>query len=63
MSLAWFLVLINGTPTSFFQSSKGLRRGDPLSPFLFILVMEVLSSILKTAMEGFIKAMFGSRKI
>jgi len=40
-------VLINGEPSPFFHSSRGLRQGFPLSPLLFILVMEGLSLLLK----------------
>ncbi|GJT85375.1 RNA-directed DNA polymerase, eukaryota, partial [Tanacetum coccineum] len=35
-------VIVNGSPTEEFQFHKGLKHGDPLSPFLFILVMESL---------------------
>ncbi|KAJ0471319.1 putative RNA-directed DNA polymerase [Helianthus annuus] len=42
-------VLVNGSPTREFECSRGLRQGDPLSPFLFVIVMEALTGIMKKA--------------
>ena len=55
ISTTKFLVLVNGVPAGFFPSSKGLRQGNPLSPYLFVMGMEVLSVLIRRVVEaGFI---------
>ena len=49
ISRPWISPLINGRGVGFFQSSRGLQQGWPLSPFLYILVAEALSRSLEEA--------------
>ncbi|GJT89350.1 RNA-directed DNA polymerase, eukaryota, reverse transcriptase zinc-binding domain protein [Tanacetum coccineum] len=45
-------ILVNGSPTSEFSLKRGLRQGDPLSLFLFIIVMEGLNIMLKDGLAA-----------
>lgn len=51
VSTAKISILVNGSPTSKFSPQKGLRQGDPLSPFLFNIVAEGLNILLNRAVQ------------
>lgn len=48
---AWTSVLVNGSPSRPFKLQRGLRQGDPISPFLFNLVAESLNLFIQKAVS------------
>lgn len=49
----WFTVMVNGEPSGFFKSTRGVRQGDPLSPSLFVLVAKFLGKgLYHTFLQG-----------
>jgi hypothetical protein len=50
VSTVKIFILVNGVPSGFFQSSRGIRQCDLLSPLLFVVVIEALSRMLNASM-------------
>ncbi|KAL0406678.1 UNVERIFIED_CONTAM: LINE-1 reverse transcriptase [Sesamum latifolium] len=47
VTLTAYSINLKGSVHGFFKEDRGLRQGDPLSPYLFVLVMEVFHTIFK----------------
>ena len=47
-----YSVKINGKPKGHIVPSRGIRQGNPLSPYLFLLCAEGLSTLLKKEVEN-----------
>jgi hypothetical protein len=50
-SSSLFYILVNGVPSQTLSSSRGIQQGDPLSPFLFVIMDEGLSRYIKAAIQ------------
>ena len=57
-----YSILVNGEPNGLIKPSRGLRQGDPISPYLFLFCAEGLNAILrKAALNGEIQGFSLSR--
>ena len=58
-----YSIVVNGRPVGHISPSRGLRQGDPISPYLFLLCAEALSSMLcKAETAGVITGVPTSKK-
>jgi len=65
MESATISILVNGSPTEEFKPKRGLRQGDPLTPFLFLIVSEGLTRLVREAKRaGLFKGVeMGTQKV
>ena len=57
-SSTFFSILVYGIPSKPFSPSRGIRQGDPLSPFFFVLMAEGLGRYIKAVVtDGFLKGL------
>ena len=52
VSSSSYSVLINGEPHDYISPSRGIKQGDPLSPYLFLFCVDNLSALLHKAIEA-----------
>ena len=51
ISTVKFSILLNGSPSDFFESSREIRQGDPLSPLLFDIIMSYMLDVATAARQ------------
>ena len=44
-------VINNGNATDFFDLKRGTKQGDPISPYLFVLTIEIMASMIRSNVE------------
>ena len=52
VTTAFFFVHLNGKAYGNFKPTRGLRQGDPLSPYLFLFCVEAFTSLLAREEEN-----------
>lgn len=52
LKTSYVSVLVNGSPTKEVRMERGLRQGDPISPFLFLIVAEGFNMLMKKAVDN-----------
>ena len=58
-----YAIRVNGSPMGYITPTRGIRQGDPLSPYLFLLCAEGLLSLIKTSVaNGVIKGILVCRE-
>jgi hypothetical protein len=50
ISSTFFSILVNGSPSKTFNPSRGLKQGDQMSPYLYIILAECLGRLIHKAL-------------
>ena len=52
IQLVTYSILVNGEPEGHIIPSRGIRQGDPLFPYLFLLCLEGLNELIQHSVDG-----------